>query len=478
MTLYILFESSIGYAIFEKLEMEEIAQTAEEVQKVIINVQAFSKLVKLKSMIKFSSPDEALENMNFIKEGLIHPTLINFLENNLSIYNKKGFQLGVVDNKLATEIHDKLGYSCRGSGYINEIVRGIRLHMEKLLSNQDMKKAQLGLGHAYSRSKVKFDVNKADNMIIQSISLQDQLEKDLNTFGMRAKEWYGWHFPELIKLVSDNYLYSQVCSFIQDKKSLSDNNIDALADIVSDEDLARKIVQAARSSMGLEISGIDTKMINSFTSQVVKLHQFKQKLSEYLNSKMHIIAPNLTAVIGEQVGARLIAYAGSLRNLAKFPASTVQILGAEKSLFRALRSKKNTPKYGLIFQSSFISRAFSKNKGRIARNLANKCSMASRIDAFRKNPSDAFGNKFKDQLEQRLVFLKKGVAPQKNIEAMQEAIQKDEQIQLEKQKKMKKQQKFEEIEENQNQKQKQKKQKKQKKQIQIENQNENQMKII
>lgn len=123
-----------------------------------------------------------------------------------------------------------------------------------------------------------------------------------------------------------------------------------------------------------------------------------------------------------QVGARLISHAGSLLNLAKYPSSTVQILGAEKALFRALKKKGNTPKYGLIFHSTFIGRAGSKNKGRISRFLANKCSIASRIDCFSEDATDVFGSKLKEQVEERLKFFESGVVPKKNVEVMQEAI--------------------------------------------------------
>jgi len=137
---------------------------------------------------------------------------------------------------------------------------------------------------------------------------------------------------------------------------------------------------------------------------------------------MNDCAPNLTALIGEQVGARLISHAGSLTNLAKCPASTVQILGAEKALFRALKTKGKTPKYGLIFHSSFIGRAGAKNKGRISRYLANKCSLASRIDSFSETATDIFGHNFKSQVEERLEFYKSGKTPRKNQEVMQKAI--------------------------------------------------------
>lgn len=137
---------------------------------------------------------------------------------------------------------------------------------------------------------------------------------------------------------------------------------------------------------------------------------------------MHDVAPNLSALIGDHVGARLIAHAGSLTNLAKYPASTVQILGAEKALFRALKTRGNTPKYGLIFHSSFIGRASTKNKGRISRYLANKCSVASRIDAFTDIPTSKFGEKLNEQVEERLKFYDSGTLPRKNLEVMKLAL--------------------------------------------------------
>jgi len=139
--------------------------------------------------------------------------------------------------------------------------------------------------------------------------------------------------------------------------------------------------------------------------------------------KMNDCAPNLAALIGELVGARLIAHAGSLTNLAKYPASTVQILGAEKALFRALKTKSNTPKYGLIYHSTFIGRASTKNKGRISRFLANKASLACRIDSFSENPSTIFGEKLRGQVEERLKFYETGATPRKNIDVMREALE-------------------------------------------------------
>merc|ERR1712111_211386 len=173
----------------------------------------------------------------------------------------------------------------------------------------------------------------------------------------------------------------------------------------------------------MDISPVDLLNIDMFASRVIGITEYRKELSTYLRSKMSVVAPNLAVLIGDTVGARLISHAGSLTNLAKCPASTVQILGAEKALFRALKTKGNTPKYGLIFHSSFIGRAGAKNKGRISRYLANKCSIASRIDCFSENSTKLFGEKLKEQVEDRLKFYDSGDLPKKNVDAMKEAIE-------------------------------------------------------
>merc|ERR1712122_180456 len=140
--------------------------------------------------------------------------------------------------------------------------------------------------------------------------------------------------------------------------------------------------EAAEISMGTEISGEDIINIKHLCQQVVEIQEYRGQLYEYLKNRMMAIAPNLTVLVGELVGARLIAHAGSLMNLAKHPASTVQILGAEKALFKALKTKHDTPKYGLIYHASLIGQSQPKHKGKISRMLAAKASLACRADAL------------------------------------------------------------------------------------------------
>ena len=362
-----------------------------------------------------------------MSEGIASPDLIAMLEIGLPKKGKKrSVTLGVSDKNLAGSIKSSMpGVECQTSDtseVVGDMLRSLRLHAPKLLKELhegDIERGQLGLAHAYSRGRVKFSVQKNDNHIIQAIAILDSMDKAINTFSMRVREWYSWHFPELIKIVSDNYRYARIALFVRNKTRLAADDLHELAAQVDDDGaVAQRIIDSAKVSMGRDISESDMDTVMAFAERVVALTEYRRSLHQYLVSKMSVVAPNLAALIGEVIGARLISHAGSLANLCKYPASTVQILGAEKALFRALKTKGNTPKYGLLFHSSFIGRAGQKNKGRISRFLANKCSIASRIDNFSESPSNLFGEVLRKQVEERLDFYSTGVAPTKNADAM------------------------------------------------------------
>ncbi|KXZ52767.1 hypothetical protein GPECTOR_8g157 [Gonium pectorale] len=427
MATFVLFEAAVGYGLFEVNEFDEIGQAVDKVQEAVSNLERFGRIVKLTAFKPFPSAADSLEQINAISEAQLTEELKNFLELNLPKVKegkKAKFKLGVFEPKLGSIIQETTNIPCISNDAVGEVIRGIRANLARFITvpDADMKRAQLGLAHSYSRAKVKFNVNKVDNMIIQAIALLDTLDKDINTFVMRVREWYSWHFPELVKIVNDNYQYARLALVVKDKSALSEEHLPAMTEILGEEAKAKEILDAARSSMGQDISPIDLLNIEVFAQRVIKLAEYRQKLHAYLLDKMHAVAPNLSALIGETVGARLISHAGSLTNLAKYPASTVQILGAEKALFRALKTRGNTPKYGLIFHSSFIGRAKQRNKGRISRYLANKCSIASRIDCFMDTATNVFGEKMREQVEERLRFYEEGVAPRKNTSVMGEAM--------------------------------------------------------
>ncbi len=189
--LYVLFEHASGYSLFRVKEFEEIGALVEQVEQSVLDLSKFNSVVKLIAFAPFTSGLNALDNLNAISEGIVHDDLKLFLDTNLPKSKREAkLQLGVSDSKISSALNDSLGLICTHVGAVPEIVRGIRAHFPNLvkgLTEKAQGKSQLGLGHAYSRSKVKFNVNRVDNMIIQAINLVDQLDKDINTFSMRIR---------------------------------------------------------------------------------------------------------------------------------------------------------------------------------------------------------------------------------------------------------------------------------------------------
>merc|ERR1712200_192257 len=209
---------------------------------------------------------------------------------------------------------------------------------------------------------------------------------------------------EIGKIITDNIAYVRTI----EKMGTRDNakSVD-LSDILP-EDVEEKVKEAAEISMGTEISGEDIMNIKHLCQQVCEIQEYRGQLYEYLKNRMMAIAPNLTILVGELVGARLISHAGSLMNLAKHPASTVQILGAEKALFKALKTKHDTPKYGLIYHASLVGQASTKMKGKVSRMLAAKAALACRVDAPGEETNTDLGMDHRAKVESRIKQLESG----------------------------------------------------------------------
>ncbi len=390
--MLLLFETSAGYALFKVLKPDKIsnANLWQEFQ----TAEGASNVVKLKSFSPFESTTEAVVAATSIIESSLDKGLKKFLKKHI----KEGSdELAVADIKLGGLIKEKLDIQCVYNDSIMELFRGVRTQMDSLMGNSEaggLKSMQLGLSHSLSRYKLKFSADKVDIMIVQAIGLLDDLDKEINIYAMRVREWYGWHFPEMAKILNDNMFYARCV--LRMGMRINAKNCD-FSDILADEAVEAILKKTAETSMGTEISDSDLLNIKSLCDQVVSLSEYRTQLFEYLKNRMAAIAPNLTMMVGELVGARLIAHSGSLLNLSKHPASTIQILGAEKALFRALKTKTDTPKYGLIYHASLIGQAAPKNKGKISRVLAAKTALAIRVDALGDNegPTIAFDNKLK-----------------------------------------------------------------------------------
>ncbi|KAK2576303.1 hypothetical protein KPH14_005668 [Odynerus spinipes] len=401
--MLVLFETPAGYAIFKLLDEKKLAQT-ENLFLDFETPETASRIVKLKHFEKFADTTEALAATTAAVEGKLCKSLKKTLKKHCAELQE---EIAVADAKLGNAIKDKLSLSCVSNTAIQELMRCIRSQVDGLLAGlpkKEMTAMALGLAHSLSRYKLKFSPDKVDTMIVQAVCLLDDLDKELNNYVMRCREWYGWHFPELGKIITDNIAFVRTVKLIGTRENTINTD---LSDILP-EDVEEKVKEAAEISMGTEISEDDILNIQHLCDQVIEISQYRAQLYDYLKTRMMAMAPNLTVLVGELVGARLISHAGSLINLAKHPASTVQILGAEKALFRALKTKKDTPKYGLIYHAQLIGQASVKNKGKMSRMLAAKASLATRVDALGEEVNFDFGLEHKAKLESRLRVLEEG----------------------------------------------------------------------
>ncbi|KAL6062053.1 Ribosomal RNA processing protein 1 A [Balamuthia mandrillaris] len=404
--MLVLFETPAGYALFKVLNEGKLQQE-NNIYKEFQDPDSSQKMVGLKAFRKFENTTEALAAATALVESKMDSTLKKFLKDSV-VKKDLGETLAVSDAKLGGIIKEKLGIKCLHNSLVNELIRGIRSQVTDLLGSGvgegDMKSMALGLSHSLGRYKLKFSPDKVDVMIVQAIALLDDLDKELNTYAMRCKEWYGWHFPEMTKILSDNIVYAKAVKLM----GMRSNALTTDFSDILPEEIESELKEAAKISMGTEISEEDLLNITELCNQVIDIHEYREQLFEYLKNRMQAIAPNLSVMVGELVGARLIAHAGSLINLAKYPASTVQILGAEKALFRALKTKHETPKYGLIYHASLVGQAAPKNKGKVSRIVAAKAALAIRVDALGENVTAEIGMEGRAKVESRMRQLEGG----------------------------------------------------------------------
>merc|ERR1719331_2523942 len=405
--MLVLFDTPAGHALFRVKKPEQLSK-AGDLHEFFSDPEKAGKMVALKAFSKFTDTAEALQSATALVEGRLSAGMKKFLKKNI-VSKELTDTLAVADAKLGNAIKEKLSIPCVWDDGVLQLMRGLRSQIEGLLTGTtgpELRSMQIGLAHSLSRYKLKFSPDKVDTMIVQAIGLLDDLDKELNTYAMRLKEWYGWHFPELGKIVPDNLMYAKAVQLMGVR--IKCKGLD-FSDIVAEE-VEGEMKAAAEISMGTDVSEEDVANILQLTDQVISLSEYRSQLWEYLKNRMQAIAPNLSVMVGELVGARLIAHAGSLMNLAKQPASTVQILGAEKALFRALKQKHDTPKYGLIYHASLVGQAQPKHKGKISRVLAAKCALSIRVDALGDTSEATVGYECRAKVEERLRQLQ-GKAP-------------------------------------------------------------------
>ena len=241
--------------------------------------------------------------------------------------------------------------------------------------------------------------SKEDLHLVNAIQALDEMDKFLNISTERVMEWYSLHFPELPDMLKDNLALARLMIIIGPRGTFEK---EALEKEGFGDKKAEAIMTASAESKGGTISERDMKRLVGLAELAVKTGSEREKFAEYVESTMNKIAPNVTSVAGATIGARLIAKAGGLERLARLPASTIQVLGAEKALFRSIRTGSRPPKHGILFQHEEVHTAPKWQRGKIARTIANKVAIAARIDYYRgTKEGDLTG-----QLEKRLKEIK------------------------------------------------------------------------
>ncbi len=237
---------------------------------------------------------------------------------------------------------------------------------------------------------------KLDLHVIQSVNALDEIDKIVNAMGARMREWYGLHFPELDAMMQSLPAYCEIVSRAGDRKNIDQ----AVLKDIGLQDRVDDVVDAARSSKGGAITMDNLGVLQNLAEEIKHLSNTRDSLTKHLEQEMDKVAPNTKEILGATIGARMIAKVGSLDRLAMLPASTVQVIGAERALFRALKTGSRPPKHGIIFQHPLVHSAPKWQRGKIARAIAAKVVIAARIDAYKGVKEPSLMGKLNERIEE------------------------------------------------------------------------------
>ena len=357
-------------------------------------------------------PVEIAERLERINSGKV----IDELETLIKRLRKKGYEVFVFEDlDLARSIHERLGVSYEAESP-SSVAKSFRRNIEEyavktqfLKSSTELAKLIHDVSMEMSRTSVRRAAERRDFLIVQAVETLDDLDKTLNLFANRIREWYGLHFPELSRIINNHETYAKLVRDLGERKNFSEENLRKTS---LPKEKINKVVKAAQTSMGANLRDDDIDKIQILCSQYMNLLTARRKIEGYLKEMMKEEAPNLSAIAGPILGAKLIAIAGGLENLAKMPSSTIQVLGAEKALFRSLRTGARPPKHGVLFQHVLVHGSKRSLRGKISRALAGKIAIAARTDIF----SDVYiGDQLKKDLLEKIEEIKKKSSKQKML---------------------------------------------------------------
>ncbi|WP_099211717.1 C/D box methylation guide ribonucleoprotein complex aNOP56 subunit [Thermococcus henrietii] len=310
----------------------------------------------------------------------------------------EGYEEFVVEDTELSRKLKELGYNATAE-FPNLAGEKLRSSPEEFLG-ENWFDEYYTVGVALTRLRIQEQSGARDKMIIQAIEALDDIDKVINLLVSRLREWYGLHFPELDEILPKHPQYVAFVKEIGPRENVSREKLEKLG---FSEGKVEKILKAAEKSMGAPLGKFDSEIIRKLASEISDLYKLREQIEDYLETAVGEVAPNLKALVGAKLAARLMSLAGGLKELAMMPASTIQVLGAEKALFRHLRTGAKPPKHGVIFQYPAINRSPWWQRGKIARALAGKLAIAARVDYF---SGEYIGEELKKELEQRIKEIK------------------------------------------------------------------------
>ncbi|MDG7044333.1 MAG: C/D box methylation guide ribonucleoprotein complex aNOP56 subunit [Nitrososphaerota archaeon] len=251
-----------------------------------------------------------------------------------------------------------------------------------------------------SNLRIKEESARPDLQAIECVQALDEMDKTFNLLYMRVREWYGLHFPELDQFIDDPKSFTTFVNTFKDRRDIDE---DQLKDYGFSKQKMEALMEIATKSRGTELREEDTELVHGISTLALDSYKLRDRLSKHLEENMKTIAPNVSELLGPVIGARIMAKAGSLERLARLPSSTIQILGAEKALYRAIKSGGRPPKHGLIFQHKLVHDAPKWQRGKMARALASKVALGARIDYF----SRRLDKRLMEDLEKKVEIIKK-----------------------------------------------------------------------
>jgi len=338
------------------------------------------------------SPENSLERL---LKGELTEELVELVEELM----KEGYTSLIFEHQeLARRVKAKLGVDADFE-FPNLAGEKLRENPEDFLGKNWFER-YFEVGLALTRRGIQEQSGARDKMIIQAIEALDDIDKVVNLLVARLREWYTLHFPELDELLPK---HQQFVTFVKVVGKRDNLNEETMKELSFSEEKLKKIKEAAEKSMGAWMDDRDMKAIQDLAKEIDRLYKLREEIEDYIDRAMDDVAPNLKALVGAKLGARLISLAGGLKELAIMPSSTIQVLGAEKALFRHLNSGAKPPKHGIIYQYPDINRSPWWQRGKIARALAGKLAIAARVDYF---SGEYIAEELKNEIEARIKEIK------------------------------------------------------------------------